>query len=198
MPTGAESATEPSGTPSAAEAKVDLDHELRTVEEQVDALKERVFRSKATLQLLQEIVAEEPDSGSKGVFWYENALGRTYTVERIAYLLDGETRFSKEDTTGALNATRELKVVEGPLAAGTHNLLVEVRVRPTGFGLFNYAKSYTIDVRSSYSFEAELGKTCSVRSVLNDKGGSARTLEDRARIDFELTCERNTDAPKQK
>ena len=42
-----------------AELNADFNRELLTIEERVNSLKERVFRSKATLQLLKEIVVRE-------------------------------------------------------------------------------------------------------------------------------------------
>ena len=44
-------------------AKAETNRELRTVEQEVNRLKERVFRSKATLQLLKELGCEVERSG---------------------------------------------------------------------------------------------------------------------------------------
>lgn len=175
------------------EAQAELNQQLLSVEEQVDSLKEQVFRSRATLQLLQEIVASEPTGGSQAVVWYVNKAGSGYTVERVAVLLDGQARFAKDDTSGELTAAKELKISEGPLAPGEHTVTFEVRLRPTGYGLFKYAKNYALDVRSSYPFKVDVGKTCTVRGVLKEKSAAER-FEDRASIDYELRCEKNADA----
>jgi hypothetical protein len=172
----------------------DFNKELLNVEEQVDGLKERVFRSKATLQLLKEIVIQGASSGARATIWHENRLGTSFKLESVTYLLDGQSKFSKSDPTGSLDQTREFKISEGAVPPGSHNLSVNFKVRPTGFGIFSYAKNYEIDVRSNYAFEAELGKSCTVRSVLTDKGGVANSFEERAKVDFQLKCERISDA----
>ena len=178
---------------ASSEAQVELNQQLLSVEEQVDSLKEQVFRAKATLQLLQEIVATEPTGGSAAAFWYANKTGGSYTVERLAVLLDGQARFSKDDAAGELTAAKELKVAEGPLSPGEHTVTYEVRLRPTGYGLFKYAKNYALDVRSSYPFKVDVGKTCTVTGVLKEKS-AAQKFEDRAAFDYELRCEKNADA----
>jgi hypothetical protein len=172
----------------------DFNRELLNVEEQVDGLKERVFRSKATLQLLKEIVIQGASSGSRATVWHENRLGSGFKLESVTYLLDGQSKFSKSDPNGSLDQTREFKISEGAIPPGSHNLSVSFKVRPTGFGIFSYARNYEIDVRSNYAFEAELGKACTVRSVLTDKGGVANSFEERAKVDFQLKCERISDA----
>lgn len=185
---------EPLETPTGTEEAGDFNRELLTVEEQVDALKERVFRSKATLQLLKEIVIEGATTGSRATIWHVNKLGTAYKLESITYLLDGQSKFSKSDPSGSLSDSREFKIHDGALPPGNHNLSVDFKIRPTGFGIFKYAQAYEISVRSNYAFEAELGKACTVRSVLTDRGGVANSFEERAKVDFELKCERIADA----
>lgn len=175
------------------DASVELSQSLLSMEEQVDALKEQVFRAKATMQLLQEIVASGPSGGSQTAVWYYNKLGSGYTVESVAFLLDGQARFSKEDTTGALDATKELKVIDGPVPPGDHTLTTQVRLRLTGFGLFKYARSYQIDVRSTYAFKVDVGKACTIRGTLNERS-AAQSYEDRAAMEYDIRCERSGDA----
>jgi hypothetical protein len=172
----------------------DFNRELLNVETQVDGLKERVFRSKATLQLLKEIVIQGASSGARATIWHQNRLSNGFKLEGVTYLLDGQSKFSKTDPTGSLDQTREFKISEGAIPPGSHNLSVNFKVRPSGYGIFSYAKNYEIDVRSNYAFEAELGKSCTVRSILTDKGGVANSFEERAKVDFELKCERISDA----
>ncbi|MFZ5475981.1 MAG: dihydrolipoamide acetyltransferase [Myxococcota bacterium] len=178
---------------STGDEPADFNRELLTVEEQVDSLKERVFRSKATLQLLKEIVIEGASTGARATIWHVNKLGNGYRLESITYLLDGQSKFSKADPNGSLSESREFKIHDGAVPPGNHNLSVDFKIRPTGYGIFKYAQSYEIDVRSNYAFEAELGKSCTVRSILTDRGGVANSFEERARVDFEVKCERISD-----
>ncbi len=177
----------------ADEGQADFNRELLTVEEQVDALKERVFRSKATLQLLKEIVIEGSSSGARATIWHVNRLSSGFRLEAVQYLLDGQSKFSKADPAGSLDTSREFKIHDGAVPPGNHNLSIDLKIRPTGMGIFTYAKNYEINVRSNYAFNAELGKTCTVRAVVSDRGGVVNSFEERAKVDFELKCERITD-----
>ena len=171
----------------------DFNRELLTVEQQVDALKERVFRSKATLQLLKEIVIEGSSTGARATIWHVNKLSSAFRLESVQYLLDGQSKFSKADPAGSLDQSREFKIHDGAVPPGNHNLSVDLKIRPTGGGVFTYAKDYEINVRSNYAFAAELGKNCNVRAVVSDRGGVVNSFEERAKVDFELKCERITD-----
>lgn len=178
----------------ANETTAEFNRELLTVEQQVDSLKERVFRSKATLQLLKEIVIEGSSSGARATVWHVNKLSSAFRLESIQYLLDGQSKFSKADPSGSLDQTREFKIHDGAVPPGNHNLSVDLKIRPTGAGVFTYARDYEINVRSNYAFAAELGKTCTVRAVVSDRGGVVNSFEERAKVDFELKCERISDA----
>ena len=123
--------------PVVGQASADFNRELLTIEEQVNSLKERVFRSKATLQLLKEIVVQGSSSGSRGSVTHINKLGRSYTIESISYYLDGQGKFSKVDTTGGLDSKKELKIFEGPIPPGNHNITVHLKLRGNGFGVFS-------------------------------------------------------------
>ncbi|MSQ00507.1 MAG: hypothetical protein EXR71_01280 [Myxococcales bacterium] len=178
----------------AGDAAAEFDRELLTIEQQVDALKERVFRSKATLQLLKEIVIQGSSTGARATVWHVNKLSAGFRLESVQYLLDGQSKFSKTDPAGSLDQSREFKIHDGAVPPGNHNLSVELKIRPTGGGIFTYARDYEINVRSNYAFAAEMGKTCTVRTIVSDRGGAINSFEERARVDFELKCERITDA----
>jgi hypothetical protein len=177
----------------ATESTAEFNRELLTVEEQVDSLKERVFRSKATLQLLKEIVIEGSSSGARATIWHVNKLSGAFRLESVQYLLDGQSKFSKADPGGSLDQSREFKIQDGAVPPGNHNLSVDIKIRPTGAGVFTYARDYEINVRSNYAFAAELGKSCTVRAVVSDRGGVVNSFEERAKVDFELKCERISD-----
>lgn len=166
-----------------------INRDLLTAEEQVDQTKERVFRAKSTLQLLKEIVIEGSSNGGQLLILHENRLAGGFTLEAVTYLLDGQTKMTKADVSGALDENRELKVSEGTIPSGNHTLSVEFKVRPTGYGVFKYAQGYTLDVRSTYQFAVDLGKACTLRTTISEKGGAVQQLQDRAKTKFDLQCE---------
>ncbi len=172
-----------------AEAAAAVNRELLTAEESVDQTKERVFRAKATLQLLKEIIVEGSANGGRLKILHENKLGSGFKLESVTYLLDGQSKLSKADSGGSLDQNREFQVSDGSVAPGQHAISVDFKVRPTGFGLFKYAQNYTIDVRNNYAFNVELGKACTVRATISEKGGAVDRIEERAHVEYDIKCE---------
>ncbi len=181
-PAGEEPAAEEG--PSAAELveaaerdAVELRRELRTVEEDVSNLKERVFRSKATLKLLKELVVEGVATGSRVVVWHINQLGGGYSMESAQYFLDGKNVFSKVDPGGTLDTVREIKVHVQTLPPGQHSLQVNYVLRGKGYKVFSYLRSYQFKVQSSYTFEVADGKLSVVRVIADSRGGLRNFVE---------------------
>ena len=184
--------TADAATTSAPAATVDpnsFDLELRTMEEDVNALKEQVFRSKAILQLLKEIVVQGSSTGSRATIWHVNKLGASYRIESVSYYLDGQGRFSQTDTNGDLNATKEIEVWDGAIPPGTHTLSAMIKVRGDGMGVFSYVEGYTFTVQASDNFEAEEGKSCQVRTLVGQRKGIARSFTERVNVTFETRCD---------
>ena len=182
---------EPEAAPTLAEQMgPDYNRDLLTIEEQVNGLKERVFQSKATLQLLKEIVVQGSSSGSRGKITHVNKLGRSYSIESISYYLDGQGKFSKVDTSGALSAQKQLAIFDGPIPPGNHNLTVHLKLRGNGFGVFNYVSNYVFNVQASTAFTAEDGKSCRVKAVIDERGGFTRSFTERPSVKFETRCMR--------
>lgn len=173
----------------------DFNRELLTIEEQVNGLKERVFRAKATLQLLKEIVVQGTARGSRAAIWHVNKLGNSYRVESVAYYLDGQGKFSRVDPSGDLDSKREFKVFDGAIPPGNHNLTVNLKLRGHGFGIFSYVKNYNFNVQSSTAFMAEEGKSCQVRVVANERKGIGRSFTERPNVTFETRCIRLMEDP---
>ena len=168
------------------QAAVEFNKRLLTVEEKVNTLKERVFRSKATLQLLKEIVIQGSTSGSRAVIWHVNTLGPTYTIESVSYYLDGQSIFAKADPTGSLDNAEEMKVWDGAIPPGNHNLTVNLVLRGNGFGVFKYVEGYTFRVQSSYAFVAEDGHISNVRVLVDERKGIARSFVERPNVEYDV------------
>lgn len=176
-------------TPVSSEVEsADLGRELRSVEEEVNRLKERVFRSKATLQLLKELVTEGSTVGARLNIWHVNQLGGGYSMESVQYFVDGRNIFGKVDPSGTLDTMRELKVFEQAIPPGEHNLRVQMVLRGKGYKIFSYLRDYQFRVQSNYSFSIEDGKLTLIRVVANTRGG-LRNFAERPDIRFEPRVE---------
>jgi hypothetical protein len=177
-PLASEQATD--GSPQSEEAEqaqADFARELRTVEEDVSNLKERVFRSKATLKLLKELVVDPAISGSRLAIWHVNKLGGGYTMESAQYFIDGKSVFNKVEPGGTLDTIREIKVAEQTVPAGPHALQVNLVLRGNGYKVFSYLRSYQFKVTSSYTFKVEEGRISVIRVLVDSRGGLRNFVE---------------------
>lgn len=178
----------PADDGAAEQAAADFRRELRTVEEDVSDLKERVFRSKATLKLLKELVIDSALTGSRLVMWHVNKLGGGYSMESAQYFLDGKSVFSKVDPGGTLDTVREIKVSDSSIPAGSHSLQVNLVLRGKGYKVFSYLRTYQFKVTSSYVFNLEEGKVTTLR-VLADSRGGLRNFVERPTIQYDERSE---------
>lgn len=163
--------------------------ELLSVEQDVSNLKERVFRSKATLQLLRELVIEGATIGSRVSVWHVNKMSSAYTVESVQYFLDGKAIFSRTDTTGGLDDMDAVEIHAQTLPPGQHNLQINMVLRGNGMGVFSYVRAYSFKVRSSYAFTVEDGSLTTVQVVIDEKGGPFTSFVDRPDVGYEESME---------
>src|SRR5262245_50691194 len=139
---------------------------VKTLEEQVTDLKEKIFRSKARLLLLQEtVLGGDLSVGARAVLMHRNEMGSSFAIESVAYALDGAPIFTKVDVNGDLQKRQEFEIFNGRIVAGQHQIAAKVVYRGHGFGVFSYLEGYKFKVQSSYTFNAEAGKVTTVKIV---------------------------------
>lgn len=164
---------------------------LRAIQERVNALKEKIFQSKARLMQLQEVVLHGSVSGAKAVLVHRNEMGSSFRLHRVQYALDGVPIFNRVDTGGGeLNEDEEMEVFSGSIAPGSHQLSVFLEYHGHGYGVFSYLKDYKFKLKSSYTFDADEGKVTTVRIVGYEKGGITTQLKDRPSVRFDIEMAR--------
>ena len=177
-------------TAAAPEEDIEMSifRELKTVESRVDDLKEKVFRSKARLLLLEEKVIRGVVSGAKAVIRHVNNLGPAYSLESITYYFDGNPVYQKTNvgTSGSLAKEKKVEIFEANVPPGDHTLSVSGVINGKGTGLFEYLSDYSFEFSSSYSFVAKDGKTTRLDSVLYKKGGALADYVEGPSIEFKL------------
>lgn len=177
----------PAATPEEQFAsEADVARELLTVEEEVKRLKERVFRSKATLQLLKELVIEGATLGSRIAVWHVNRMGPAYTLESMDYYLDGKSIFRRVDPSGALDDLREVKVHEQTVPPGSHVVEVNYLIRGSGYGVFSYLRSYSFKLQSNYEVDVDDGNLVNLRVISDERSGLSRSFTDRLYVEYEV------------
>jgi hypothetical protein len=165
---------------------------VRALEERVSDLKEKIFRTKARLMNLQEmVIGGDITTGSKAVLVHRNEMGSSFYLESVSYALDGAPIYSKVDVDGDLEKRAEFEIFNGRIVPGNHQLAVQFTYRGHGYGLFSYLQGYKFKVQSSYTFNAEPGKVSTIKVVGFEKGGLTAELKDRPAIRYDLAVVRD-------
>lgn len=188
------SATPPAAAQSpAAQASVPqtadeaFDTRVKTLEEEVVDLKEKIYRSKARLLLLQEsVLGGDVSTSARAVIVHKNEMGGSFLLESVAYALDGAPIYTQVDTEGELGKRQEFEVFNGRIVPGQHQIAVRLVYRGNGYGVFSYLEGYKFKVQSSYTFNAEPGKLSTVRVVGFEQGGMTTDLKDRPAVRYDI------------
>lgn len=159
---------------------------LRSLEKNVNELKEQIFRTKARLNLLKETVLGGVIGASRAIIRHKNEMGSSFRLTTAAYALDGVQIFSKSDDSGRLADTQEFDIYNGAIQPGSHTLSVSLVYQGNGFGVFSYLKGYKFKVKSSHTFVAGESKTTSITVVGFEKGNITTQLSDKPAVDFRV------------
>ncbi len=180
----------PSGPQTADEA---FNTRVKTLEEQVVDLKEKIYRSKARLLLLQEtVLGGDVSTGARAVIVHKNEMGGSFLLESVAYALDGAPIFTQVDNEGDLGKREQFEIFNGRIVPGQHQIAVRLVYRGNGYGVFSYLEGYKFKVQSSYTFNAEPGKLSTVRVVGFEQGGLTTDLKDRPAVRYDVEVSRDT------
>jgi len=180
--------------PQTADEKSDL--KVKALEERVSDLKEKIFRTKARLMSLQEmVIGGDITTGAKAVVLHRNEMGSSFYLESASYALDGAPIFSKVDVEGDLEKREEFEIFNGRVSPGEHQLSVQLVYRGHGYGIFAYLEGYKFRVQSSNAFTAEPGKVTTVKVVGYEKGGITAELKDRPAVRYDVDVKREEGVP---
>lgn len=180
---------QPAAPPKPAAAPADHRQQISALEARVAALKDDVFRARARLTVLDAAVRSSAIAGAWIEVVHRNEMGSSFTLEKVAYRLDGTPIFERVATEGALDDETAIPIHAEAIVPGDHTLDVLMIYRGRGFGVFSYLRSYVFTLRSSHTFNIGEGKRITVEAVGYEKGGATRSLEDRPDIRFEDTID---------
>ena len=160
---------------------------LRSLEKNVNELKEQIFRTKARLNLLKETVLGGVIGASRAIIHHKNEMGSSFRLVKAAYALDGVQIYAKSDDTGALADMQDFDIYNGAIQPGSHTLSVALTYQGNGFGVFSYLKGYKFNVKSSHTFVAGDSKTTNITVVGYEKGNITTQLSDKPAVDFRVS-----------
>ncbi len=158
---------------------------LKSLREQVDDLKGRVFDSKTRLMVLGEQILNNLIAEARAVIIHENDASSMLTLEEVLYFLDNQKIYYQSNREGTLDTQREFSIFDGSISPGNHVLSVELVYRGNG-KVFTYLSGYVFRVKSAFNFFAAKGYETRVRSVGYEKGGLTTPFEERPSVRFEL------------
>ncbi|MDP3235226.1 MAG: dihydrolipoamide acetyltransferase [Myxococcales bacterium] len=181
----------PADSPAAPAAPQTADEAFQTrvkqLEEQVVDLKEKIFRTKARLLLLQEtVLGGDISQGARAVIYHRKEMSPQFVLESVAYALDGAPIFTKVDTNDDLNKREEFEIFNGRIVPGNHQIAVRMVYRGAG-GVFSYAEGYKFKLQSNQTFTAEGGKITTVKVVGYEKGGITAEMKDKPAIRYDIS-----------
>lgn len=184
---GGEEAGSAAPSTSGGDGELSIYRELKTVEAGVEDLKEKVFRSKARLLLLEEKVIRGVVSGAKASIHHVNNLGPAFEMESLTYYFDGNPVYTRTAADGApLSRQRKEDIYDSNVAPGNHTLSVSAVVAGRGVGVFAYLADYTFEVSHTFTFLAKDGKTTNIDAVFYRKGGALAEWEQAPTVEFRL------------
>jgi hypothetical protein len=169
---------------------------VKTLEEQVVDLKEKIYRTKARLLLLQEtVLGGDITNGARAVIYHRNEMGAQFVLETVAYALDGAPIFTKVDSNGDLDKREEFEIFNGRIVPGNHQIAVRMMYRGHGYGIFSYLEGYKFKLQSNQTFNAEAGKVTTVKVVGYEKGGITADIKDRPGIRYDISSSKGSGGP---
>jgi len=184
-------------SPAAQTADEAFTTRVKTLEENVVDLKEKIFRTKARLLLLQEtVLGGDLSTGARAVIFHRNEMGSAFILESVAYALDGAPVFTKVDVNGDLDKREEFEIFNGRIVPGNHQIAVRMVYRGSGYGIFSYLEGYKFKLQSNQTFNAEGAKVTTVKVVGYEKGGITADIKDRPGIRYDITTAKDASLKK--
>jgi len=170
-----------------SEEDEDFNKQLMDVENEVNDLKERFFKSKATLRLLKESIVQGAVQDARAKIWIRNNLGDSYKIEGSIQCTIDNVDFPTS-TEGNISSQKEYSIIDKEISPGKHFVEIKVNLRGNGRGLFSYINNYSFTVKRKGMFTAEQGDECQLIVNLYEKKGFAVSFLDKPQISFEVRC----------
>lgn len=158
---------------------------IRELETKIDDLKEKVFRSKSRVVLLEETLLGANATGSKAIIVYKSELGRVFKLRRVLVAMDGNRIYNAQDKEGSLADKETIELYNDNISPGTHRLTMEMQYQGSGYNVFHYMEGYDFRLPETCIFAVEVGKVTVVEVIAFEAGGVTTSVENRP----DLRCE---------
>ena len=155
---------------------------LRALEEKIDSLKDKIFKSKQRLAILQETVLGGTVGGSTVTIIHKNGTGSLFRLVSAVYYFDDKPIFKKVDLPEELEE-KEFQVYDTAVVPGPHRISVYYVFAGRGYDFFSYMKDYSVKITADHSFTLEEGDMVEVEVSAVDKG-SMYSFDNRIGVSF--------------
>lgn len=167
------------------DSEQDYNLKLRNLEEKINSLKDKIFRSKQRLSILQETVLSGSIAGARLTITHKNEVGKAFKLVSAIYYLDEAPVYKKFDESSELD-NGEIVVFDGSVVPGPHHISVFLVYQGRGFGFFSYMKGYSFKMKTGHSVNVEEGNLMEVTVSPQDRGSSA-SIDNRLYISFDVS-----------
>lgn len=167
------------------DSEQDYNLKLRNLEEKINSLKDKIFRSKQRLSILQETVLSGSIAGARLTITHKNEVGKAFKLVSAIYYLDEAPIYKKLEESTELDSG-EIVVFDGSVVPGPHHISVFLVYQGRGFGLFSYMKGYSFKMKTGHSVNVDEGNLMEVTVSPQDKGSSAN-IDNRLYISFDVS-----------
>ena len=181
-PKAEQTAEEPAKTSKESEDEQGYNLKLRALEEKIDSLKDKIFKSKQRLAILQETVLGGTVGGSTVTIIHKNDTGSLFRLVSAVYYFDDKPVFKKVDLPEELEE-KEFQVYDAAVVPGPHRVSVYYVFTGKGYGFFSYMKDYSVKISADHSFTLEEGDIVEVEVSAVDKG-SMYNFDNRVGVSF--------------
>lgn len=181
---GGETAVQTAGNRSESLAQEQgYDIKLKKIEERIDSLKDKIFRSKERLAVLQENVLSGVVSGAAVSIVHKNTVDSLFRLTSAVFYLDDRQIFLKNDAPNELE-TPEIAIYDEAVEPGAHNISVFYVFEGKKYGFFSYLQNYTFKINAEYPFSIDEGNKVEIVVSPVDRG-SEYNFKNRLYIKFD-------------
>jgi len=163
----------------------DYNLKLRNLEEKINSLKDKIFRSKQRLSILQETVLSGSIAGARLTIVHKNEVGKAFKLVSVIYYLDEAPVFKKLEESPELEKD-EIVIYDGSVVPGPHHISVFLVYQGKGFGFFSYMKGYSFKMKTGHSVNIEEGNLMEITVVSKDRGSSTK-IDNRLFVSFDVS-----------
>lgn len=161
------------------------DIKLKNLEERINSLKDKIFRSKQRLAVLQESVMGGTIAETNVSIVHKNTANSFFRLISAVFYFDDRQIFSKSDAPEELEK-QEITIYDAEVTPGTHNISVFYVFGGKKYGVFSYLQDYTFKINAEYTFSIDEGNRAEIVVSPVDKGGEYN-FNNRLYIKFDIS-----------